>query len=107
MTANKRSEAHIHIDRTPIADGNAPFEKARFDLTLSDAARPERLAELARDLAARIEPYSAAIELTTKAGNRVLHFENDRAPLDKYEMGRINQEAVMAHVERLEGPVSS
>lgn len=78
----------IHIARRPQNDGPTAFE-----LTLSGSGK---LQTLAQELEARLQSYTTHITTHKRGTNLQLAFVADKAPLDKWELGRINREALLA-----------
>ncbi len=78
----------IHITRREHESGSAAFV-----LTLSGS---ETLERLAAELVKRLQTYTSNIDTQQHDSGLQLAFCADKAPLGKWELGRINREALLA-----------
>jgi hypothetical protein len=91
------SQPNVHIDRTPLEEDLQG--KASFALTVTDPGRPEGVEDLAGLVAGRLRPYASRVRMDREGEAVLLRFETDLAPLSKYDMGDINQEALQEYLE--------
>jgi hypothetical protein len=88
----------IHIDRTPVTR-----DRARHVLTLTDQGTPDRVAELAGLLMKNLSGYASDISLAARDdGSYRLEFENDKQDLSKWELGRINKQAMLQYMDNIQ-----